>query len=558
MKNFSLSANFRKKLIGVDQIYPICPWCVNFIEIKQLYVTNSKEIYMKYNCVCNIYSNKGISFSKYYQKLLYFTYFKKGNCICKKKAGYKFCCECLKFVCKSCIKNHLKHVVTPVQINNPFSLCHNKMIEFYCLDCKKCLCLDCFKIAHLKHNCYKYQEYKKILQTKSSIFTNVSSFVKEKLKGYDNASMELDFMNLVKMFIKVFNDYSLHHINILYSIMNLQNIKIEKAKIDYKTAYRDYFNNPITISLMNPSFKGQEPIYIIGIVCLSNERLCVLFSNFKSRYTYCHIYSKNFYHVESKIPTKPDSIKLGLLKENRLYIASFYGYTVWNVEKHPTLIKEIEIPLCVNVKDPNYYYFLPFNNDSQIFFASSDSLYIKSIYSDDEDDDAKTIFWAYSQDDLIQQLEQFDDEHIILLTQKKIFFAGSTKIKKRLFKFNKKRDKNKNYCMVYASKKDNRIIASINEEDHSFIFVYTVQPSRIIYQYRYNDFIDLDSILLFKDEYYIGIASTGLCIFDKNTFKLLQIYKIPKNHQFILGHFFTLPNENLLVSLVEGKTMIFN
>ena len=61
---------------------------------------------------------------------------------------------------------------------------------------------------------------------------------------------------------------------------------------------------------------------------------------------------------------------------------------------------------------------------------------------------------------------------------------------------------------------------------------------------------------LLKDEYYIGIGDSGLCIFDKHTFKLIQMYKIPKKH-CLMGQILVLPNQNLVVSLSEGITKIY-
>ena len=546
MKNFSLSANFRKKLIGADQIYPICPWCMNFILIKQLFVTNSNEIHMKYSCICNTYSNKGISIARYNQNLFYFTYFKKGNCICGKRTGYKFCCDCSILICQSCIKNHLKHVLTTIQINNPFNICHNKMIEYYCVDCKKGLCLECTKKEHLKHKCYSFQEYKQMLQAKSNIFTDVSSFVKEKLKIYNNISMQLELTNLVKLFIKVFNEHSLHHINILHSIINLQNIKIEKTKINYKTTYKDYFNNPINISLINPSIKGFQPIFIEYIICISNNRWCVLFTNSITMESYCHIYSKNFYNVESKLFISPCTVKIGVLKENYIYIVSYFDYAIWNVENQP--FAETYYDFEVPTSEIKYCLVI---NDTQIFIASIYSLFKSKI-----DSKENLCLFTTNSDDCIQQLEQYDDEHIIILIDKQILFMNFKNNTKHSFKLKSGGCyKNAEFYSIYASKKDNLIFASLNEENHSFIFVYTVFPKKHIYKYRYDNFCGLDSILL-KDEYYIGIGDSGLCIFDKHTFKLIQMYKIPKKH-CLMGQILVLPNQNLVVSLSEGITKIY-
>ena len=121
-----------------------CPKC-NLISSLSCYYKNGKS-YINYYCENN---HKGtISLEEYLQKFNNYSLSKEKCSECNRNQNednrtFSFCAKCYKFLCYSCIINHLnniQHNITSINRYDALFKLHANYYEFYCITCDKNLC----------------------------------------------------------------------------------------------------------------------------------------------------------------------------------------------------------------------------------------------------------------------------------------------------------------------------------------------------------------------------------------------------------------------------------
>ena len=140
-------------LFNIDNI-PRCPECILIAALKLNYKDGKPNI--NYSCENN---HKGdISLDEYMKKYNNYSLLKQKCEECNKKQNevkgdFMFCCKCNKFLCLSCIANHLNiQNHNSINYNRYDSFCkiHSNSYDLYCQNCKKNICIFC-KAKHESH-----------------------------------------------------------------------------------------------------------------------------------------------------------------------------------------------------------------------------------------------------------------------------------------------------------------------------------------------------------------------------------------------------------------------
>lgn len=135
----------------------ICPKCS---KIPSVTVAKDQEYQVRVKCVCSY--DEFLSFEKYFQMN---QEKEKENKFCGKKdihkelqvEGVEYCFDCSSWLCDTCLAQHNTWIKNHSLTDNPLKPPTNcnkhkdKIIDYYCHDCKDHYCSDCTAF-HYKHN----------------------------------------------------------------------------------------------------------------------------------------------------------------------------------------------------------------------------------------------------------------------------------------------------------------------------------------------------------------------------------------------------------------------
>ena len=170
-----------KQTLNIDNI-PRCPEC-NLISSFELLYKEGKPI-INYFCENN---HKGdISLEEYMQKYNNHSLLKQKCEECNKnqnelKGEFSYCCKCNKFLCHSCIINHLNtenhHSINYNRFDS-FCKIHSNFFCLYCIKCKQNICIYC-KPKHESHELIDLSKFNYSEESKKKLEENIKNIEKK-------------------------------------------------------------------------------------------------------------------------------------------------------------------------------------------------------------------------------------------------------------------------------------------------------------------------------------------------------------------------------------------
>ena len=180
-KGKNITIEEQKKGMNIDNI-PRCPECILIASFK-LHYKEGKPII---NYFCENNHNGDISLDEYMQKYNNNSLLKQKCEECNKnqnevKGEFSYCCKCNKFLCHSCITNHLNiENHNSINYNRYDSYCkiHSHFFCFYCLKCKKNICIYC-KAKHESHELIDLSNFNYNEESKKKLEENMKNIEKK-------------------------------------------------------------------------------------------------------------------------------------------------------------------------------------------------------------------------------------------------------------------------------------------------------------------------------------------------------------------------------------------
>ena len=155
--------------------------CILIAALKLNYKDGKPNI--NYSCENN---HKGdISLDEYMKKYNSYSLLKQKCEECNKKQNevkgdFMFCCKCNKFLCHSCIVNHLNiQNHNSINYNRYDSFCkvHSNSFGFYCQKCKNNICMYC-KPKHESHELIDLSKFNYSEDSKKKLEENIKNIEK--------------------------------------------------------------------------------------------------------------------------------------------------------------------------------------------------------------------------------------------------------------------------------------------------------------------------------------------------------------------------------------------
>ena len=235
-----------------------CPQCILSPELLNINKINGT---IKINCP--EHKEQEIPIIKSIQELTKSNIYNIKCTICQKKnkcnfpeEQLKYCFDCKKIICKTCLDKHEKqeknNFMNLDDINSKCNL-HLEPFCFYCYQCNKSICHLC--ISHKEHLYHKKELLNELLTQEINI-KEIDSINKEFKKEKENLLKKIEELdNLIKLNELIINSYKNYQNNYEY-IMNIKNLMMKNVLKDYKNDLLkkknlDKFNkaNDIYISL---------------------------------------------------------------------------------------------------------------------------------------------------------------------------------------------------------------------------------------------------------------------------------------------------------------------
>ena len=316
-----------------------------------------KEGTPKINYFCENDHKGDISLEEYLNNYKNYSLIKQKCDECHKNQSevigvFSYCCTCHKFICYSCILNHLKHNTIDYRRYDSICKIHSYHFDCYCIKCKKNICAFC-KSQHKSHEkvdlsdlFYSEESKNKLKEEINNIGKKINDLdiIKEEIISEINKLKKTRELEL-KFFKILFYTYEYEETqkNINYNaIQNLRNLEeLIKTKI-YENIYKE----------------GKNFISFLQNINLSIEQI--------------NLFKKNFKILNNQ--TKSVN-QLSQLKDGRL-ISSFDS--ILNIYKKDTF------ELQISIKENNAFiiFFTQLNNDKLITCSYTTMNIIKLIDED--------------------------------------------------------------------------------------------------------------------------------------------------------------------------------
>ena len=231
------SGNNDKKLDLWKQPYS-CPQCILSPELLSINKA-SGTIKIK----CKNHNEQEIPIAKSITELTKNNNYNAKCMLCKEKnnnnfsnAELKYCLECKKIICKTCLNKHENHenknnIIINLQDVNSKCHIHMQPFCFYCYDCNKSVCHIC--ISKKEHNFHRKELLNELIQPEinEKEIDNINKAFKEEKQYLLKRVEELD--GLIKLNDMIINSYKNDQNNFNY-IMNIKNILLKNVFKEYK------------------------------------------------------------------------------------------------------------------------------------------------------------------------------------------------------------------------------------------------------------------------------------------------------------------------------------
>ena len=264
------TGNIKKKVELWEQPYS-CPQCILSPELLSI---NKFIGTIKIKCINH--NEQEIPIEKSISELTKNNNFNAKCMICKNDNNtknsneeLKYCLECKKIICKTCLNKHENHENKNSMINlkDVNSKCHFHLEPFcsYCYDCNKSICHVC--ISKKEHRFHKKEFLNELIppEIDEKEIGSINKIFKEKKKSLLKRVEELD--KLIKLNDIIINSYKNNQNNYNY-IINVKNLLLKNFLKEYKIDILkkknlDKFNksNDVFISLNDKYLNYEGNLY---------------------------------------------------------------------------------------------------------------------------------------------------------------------------------------------------------------------------------------------------------------------------------------------------------